>query len=99
MMITSQARRRSGGADIDLHIGAVDQHVVDSGTAPRLLDERAQLFRRRVTLNVEMHTDLPVAVANNLGEPENPEQIDVTLDGRGDPPQRDASGGGNICKA
>jgi hypothetical protein len=49
MMIASQAPLltwgRSRGADIDLHIGAVDQYVIDRGTAPGLLDERAQLFR------------------------------------------------------
>jgi hypothetical protein len=102
MMITSQALltwRRSRGADIDLHIGAVHQHVVDSGTPPGLLDERAQLFRRRVAVDIEVHTDLPVAVANSVGEPKDAEQVNVTLDGGGDPPQGDASGRGNVCHA
>jgi hypothetical protein len=98
-MSTSQPRSRSRGADIDLHIGAVDQHVVDSGTASGLLDERPQLFRRRVTVDVEMHTHLPIAIANIIGEPKDAEQVDVTFHGRGDPTQGDASGGGNVRKA
>jgi hypothetical protein len=46
-----------------------------------------------------VHPDLPVAVADVVGEPQDAEQVDVALDGRGDPPQRDPPGGGDVRQA
>jgi hypothetical protein len=46
-----------------------------------------------------MHTHLPIAIANIIGEPKDAEQVDVTFHGRGDPTQGDASGGGNVREA
>ena len=46
-----------------------------------------------------MHPDLPVAVANIVGEPKDAEQVNVTLDGGGDPPQGDAASGSDVCQA
>src|SRR5215212_1602359 len=77
--------------------GGLGEGVVHGGPAPGLLDDAAQGLVVRVALDPERHADLLVAVANGaLGETQDPEQVDVALDGGLDPSQGDATGGGDV---
>ena len=86
----------SGVRDVDRTSVPLVEHVVDRRAAAGLLDQRGAALRRGVALDVEVHPDLPVAVADLVGQPEDAEQVDVALDGRGDPVQRDPAGGGDV---
>src|SRR5215213_8384899 len=86
--------------DVDDDGGGLGEGVVHGGPAPGLLDEAAQGLVVRVALDPERDADLLVAVANGaLGKPQDPEQVDVALDGGLDPRQGDATGGGDVRDA
>ena len=71
----------SAGVDVDGDGHAVGDDVVDGRALPRLLDDPAQLLGV-VAAHLEADPDALVAVADLVGQAEDAEQVDVTLDGR-----------------
>src|SRR5512138_2074055 len=68
--------------DLDLHRDAVGEDVVHGGSRPRLVDDGAQLLVGRVALDAEADSHRLVAVAHLVGDPQDPAQVDVTLERR-----------------
>src|SRR5664279_1276142 len=95
---TAAESGRGRGADVDHHVGAVDQHVVHGRPLTGLLDQRGEFLGGGVALDLEADPNLPVAVADGVGQPENAQQVDVALDGRGHPVQGDAAGGRDVAQ-
>src|SRR5690606_41916460 len=62
---------------LPIYVGAVGHDVVDGGPAAGLLDQGEELLLGGVALDLEVHTDLPVAVAHLVGHTEDPQQVDV----------------------
>src|SRR3954465_12279681 len=62
MTTTGMRDIMSPGLHVDDHVGAVGQPVVDRRPAAGLLDQRGELFGRRVALDGEADPDLPVPV-------------------------------------
>src|SRR3954447_2000877 len=92
--------RLSAGDYFDGDGRGLSQHVVDGRPAARLLDDAAQGRVVRISLDVEGHLDLLVAVADAaIGQPEDAEKVDVALDGRVDLGELDAPGGCDVRDA
>src|SRR5262249_30159186 len=89
---------RSAGVDGDADGHAVGQYVEHGGTVPGLLHDGAQLLGI-VTADGEADPDLLVPVADLVGQAEDPEQVDVALDGRLDRREVDAPRGGDVGDA
>src|SRR4051794_38345334 len=70
----------SAGIDLDRHRDAVGHDVEDGRAGLRLLDDLAKLLGV-VAPELEADPDLLVAVADVVVEAEDPEQVDVALDG------------------
>src|SRR6187200_3056678 len=93
---TSGTRRESGCVDLYGDGYSAGDHVVDSGSGPRLLDEVAQLLGGRVALDRETDRDVAVAVGDRGIEPEDAVEVDVAGDGGTDLGEFDPSSGGDV---
>ena len=75
--------RRSAGDHVDVHRGAVGQHVIYRRPVAGLLHDPAQRRVVGIPFDVEGDLDLLIAVADRpIGQPQDAQQIDVALDGR-----------------
>src|SRR5499427_642654 len=86
----------SAGRDVDIDRHAAGQHVIDGRPGHGLLDEPAQLLGRRVAAHPEADPDLLEAVADLVGQAEDPAEVDVSLDPGFDRLQVDLADGSDI---
>src|SRR6476646_5673513 len=84
----------SAGVDVDGYGCTVRDDVEHGRSSAGLLDYRAQLLGV-VAAQSKAHPDLLVAVADLVRQPEDAQQVNVALDGRGDLGESDAAGGGD----
>src|SRR5215813_7935132 len=99
MITVSTDGTASSDGDVDRYRDAVGEHVVYGRPGARTLDQIAQHVIRCVALDLEADPDPLVAVPDLVGQAENAEQVDVTLDGGLHRTKRDTPRRGDVCDA
>src|SRR5215475_946942 len=99
MITVSTDGTASPDGDVDRYRHAVGEHVVHGRPGAGTLDQIAQHVIRCVALDLEADPDPLVAVPDLVGQAEDAEQVDVTLDGGLHRTQRDTPGRGDVGDA
>src|SRR5262245_66301883 len=82
--------------DVYRNRDTLGEHVVDGRASPGLLHQAAQHLRRRVAGDLEADPDALVAVPYLVGQPEDAQQVDVTLHAGPDFLQLHTAGRGDV---